>query len=84
MVEYAPGPLFRAEVAAAGAVRPWCRIVRSPAANRVAADEQGTLAHAVTLTGLAPHTLYHFRVQSRDPTGLTGTATTRVSTFTTD
>jgi len=44
-------------------------------------DSTNVTFHQIVLTGLSPGTLYHFRVQSRDPSG---TATSQVMTFTTN
>ncbi|MCL5411956.1 MAG: DUF2341 domain-containing protein [Patescibacteria group bacterium] len=43
--------------------------------------DDSTLAHSVTLTGLTPSTIYHFRVKSKDSDGNTGYSSD--STFTT-
>ena len=84
VVEYAPGPLFKPTVTTKGAVREYARITRNPATKRVAADGKGALRHKVTLTGLERNRTYYYRVLSRDVSGLTGTAATKVCAFKTE
>jgi hypothetical protein len=77
-VEYSIYPLFTSSTNST--YYPWNFTQVTYNAGTIVTSSATVTSHSITLTGLTPGTTYYFRVQSQDPSG---TATSKVSTFTT-